>query len=107
MTKKKVKQTRMNFTNDQHSTAPDQIQFLPESPNNRSTLSTRTSSSSTSNSKSLASVTPDKEHNTNKMVRITSSPFLKHPIYPREGTNPDGNKLDVLEMENLLFLPFY
>ena len=37
-------------------------------------------------------MTPDKVHTSNNKVIITSYPFQKYPIYPREVTEPPGNK---------------
>ena len=61
----------------QHTTASYQIQFSPVNSNDDSTLSTGTSRSSTSHSKSLASVTPDKVHPSKNILITTGCPFAK------------------------------
>ena len=74
--------------NDQHAAAPEQIYFTPGSTDDTSTLSTITSISSTSNYKSLASVTnPSKS-----IVTMTSYKLRKYPIDTREITKPRGTK---------------
>ena len=78
--------------NYQHATVPDQVQFSPGGPNDHSALSTRTSGYSTGNSKSSTSVTPYKGSTKNNIITVTSSPWVKDDIYPRDGTEPRGTK---------------
>ena len=88
---------------DQHSTAPDQIQFLPGSRNDTSTLYNRTSRSSRSNPKSLANMTPYKGHPSNNISRMTGYSLQKYSIFPWEGTEPHRNKPHYEESENYHF----
>ena len=73
--------------NNKHDTAPEQIHFTPGIPNDQSALS-KTSGSSKSNSNSSSSVT----HHRKNIVTMTSYPFRKDPIFPREVTEPHGTK---------------
>ena len=75
-----------------HATTLEKIEFLSGSPNDNSTLFTNTYRYSKSNYKSLSNVTPYKGHLMKIIVKMTSYPLLKDSIYPREGTEPYGNK---------------
>ena len=77
---------------DQHATAPEKIKFLPGITKDHSTLSTRTSRSSTSSSKSLSRVRPDRGYPRKNMVTMTSFILKKDPFYPIEVTKPHGTK---------------
>ena len=72
--------------NDQHGTAPAQINILPENQNDHSMLTP------TGNYMSLENSTPDKGHPRKNLVRMTSSLCQKYPIYPRERTKPNVSK---------------
>ena len=57
-------------------------------------ITTGTSISSTRNSKSLASVTPDKVNSRKIMVTMIGSLWQKYAIYPIEVTEPHKTKPD-------------